>query len=146
MTIHDGVLYYTKGSGGNGVNTVYFVDTTGAACPGTGVGLPVSSVLPTSPLPYDPSLLQTDGLTPTNMCILKGFPTALKSKTSFPFGLWFADANTVYVADEGNGDNTYSAASARTRRPPRRRPPACRSGCLIPSRKSGSCNTRCKPD
>ena len=110
MTIHGGVLYYTKGSGGNGVNTVYFVDTTGAACPATGVGLPVSSILPTSPLPYDPSLLQTEGLTPTNMCILKGFPTALKSKTSFPFGLWFADANTVYVADEGNGDNTYSAS------------------------------------
>ncbi len=27
MTIHNNVLYYTKGSGGNGVNTVYFVDT-----------------------------------------------------------------------------------------------------------------------
>jgi len=28
MTIHNQVLYYTKGSGGNGINTVYFVDTT----------------------------------------------------------------------------------------------------------------------
>ena len=42
------------------------------------------------------------------MCVLKGFPTALKSKTSFPFGIWFANATTLYVADEGNGDNTFS--------------------------------------
>ena len=41
LTIFDNVLYYTKGSGGNGVNTVYFVDTTGTACP-NGVGLPVA--------------------------------------------------------------------------------------------------------
>ena len=27
--------------------------------------------------------------------------------TSFPFGVWFADAKTLYVADEGNGTNTY---------------------------------------
>jgi hypothetical protein len=45
------------------------------------------------------------------MCILKGFPTALKSKTAFPFGLWFADANTVYVADEGDGDNTFKTGT-----------------------------------
>jgi hypothetical protein len=44
------------------------------------------------------------------MCILKGFPKALKSKTSFPFGIWFASPTVLYVADEGNGDNTYSAA------------------------------------
>jgi len=37
------------------------------------------------------------------MCILNGFPTKLKTKTSFPFGLWFANANTLYVADEGDG-------------------------------------------
>src|SRR5262249_20102611 len=29
LTIFNNVLYYTKGSGGNGVNTVYFVDPTG---------------------------------------------------------------------------------------------------------------------
>ena len=49
------------------------------------------------------------------------FPTALSSKTSFPFGVWFADADTLYVADEGNGTNTYdpgtntyTAAAAQT--------------------------------
>ena len=45
------------------------------------------------------------------MCVLQGFPTALKSTTEFPFGLWFANPHTLYVADEGNGDNTYSTSS-----------------------------------
>jgi hypothetical protein len=53
------------------------------------------------------------------MCLLKGFPTALKSKTSFPFGVWFANATALYVADEGNGTDTfangiYTAAAAQT--------------------------------
>jgi hypothetical protein len=111
LTIYGNVVYYTKGSGSNGVNTVYFVDTTGKACP-SGVGLPVpGAALPTNPIAYDPSALQTKGVYPYNMCILKGFPTALKSATSFPFGLWFANSHTLYVADEGNGDTTYSAAT-----------------------------------
>jgi hypothetical protein len=50
LTIFNNVLYYSKGSGSNGVNTVYFLDTTGTACP-NGVGLPSSSAtLPTTPL------------------------------------------------------------------------------------------------
>jgi hypothetical protein len=113
LTIFNNVLYYTKGSGSNGVNTVYFVDTTGTVCTDTkGVGLPaVSASLPTSPLAYNSAVLQTKGVDPNNMCILSGFPTALKSTTSFPFGVWFADPNTLYVTDEGNGDTTYSSAS-----------------------------------
>ena len=46
LSIFNNVIYYTKGSGGNGVNTVYFVDTSGSnsngnplACP-DGTGLP----------------------------------------------------------------------------------------------------------
>jgi hypothetical protein len=113
LTIFDKVVYYTKGSGGNGVNTVYFLDTTGKACP-TGTGLPAANAkLPTWPLAYNPELIQADGLKPYNMCILKGFPTALKSKTSFPFGIWFANADTLYVADEGNGENTYSTTTSQ---------------------------------
>lgn len=113
LTIFDNVLYYTKGSGGNGVNTVYFVDSTGSVCTdGNGIGIPATGAsLPTSPLAYNPQVLQTSGLEPNNMCVLKGFPTALKSKSSFPFGIWFANADTLYVADEGNGDNTYSSSS-----------------------------------
>jgi len=113
LTIFNNVLYYTKGSGGNGVNTVYFLDTTGKACP-NGVGLPAAGVkLPTSPLSYNPATLQTTGL-PSNMCILKGFNTVLAktSTDSFPFGVWFANPDTLYVADEGSGTNTFSGTFA----------------------------------
>ena len=124
LTIFDNVVYYTKGSGGNGVNTVYFVDTTGAVCTNSsGIGLPVAgATLPVSGLGYhpDPAVIQAEGLDPNNMCILNGLPTALKSKTSFPFGIWFANATTLYVADEGNGTTGktgapfYAAAAAQT--------------------------------
>jgi hypothetical protein len=110
LTVFDNVVYFTKGSGSNGVNTVYFVDTTGKACP-NGVGVPQpGATLPTSPLSFDPTTVQQTGL-PNNMCVLAGFPTAPKSATSFPFGVWFANPNTAYVTDEGNGDTTFSAAS-----------------------------------
>ena len=120
LTVFNNVLYYTKGSGGNGVNTVYFVDTTGTVCTDSkGVGLPApSAALPASGLAYDPAVLQTKGLDPNNMCILSGFPTTLKSTTSFPFGIWFANATTLYVADEGNGDTTYCQRHLHRRRQP----------------------------
>jgi hypothetical protein len=114
MTIYNNVLYYTKGSGSNGVNTVYFVDTTGRACP-TGVGLPApGAALPTAPLDYNLPAIQAGGALPSNMCILKGFPTLIaksKSGVSYPFGIWFANPDTIYLADEGSGDNTYSTAT-----------------------------------
>ncbi len=114
LTIYNNVVYFTKGSGGNGVNTVYFVDTTGKACP-NGVGVPLpGATLPTSPIAYNPALLQSEGVTPYNMCVLQGFPTDLASSTgpiSFPFGLWFANKDTLYVADEGDGTATYSTAT-----------------------------------
>jgi hypothetical protein len=114
LTISNNVLYYTKGSGSNGVDTVYFLDTTGKACP-SGVGLPAPGAkLPTTGLSYDEATLQSGGL-PSNMCILKGFPASLaKSATDasdYPFGVWFANADTVYLADEGSGDNTYADGS-----------------------------------
>ncbi len=120
ITIFDNVLYYSKGSGSNGVNTVYFLDTTGAACP-NGVGLPSpSATLPTSALSYSLATLQTTGL-PSNMCILAGFPQ-IPNKTAttlaFPFGIWFANATTMYVADEGDsytgGTDLYTHAAAQT--------------------------------
>ena len=114
LTIFNNVVYFSKGSGGNGVNTVYFIDTTGSACP-SGVGLPASSAnLPTSPLAYNLATLQTSGL-PSNMCILSGFPAIPNSKAktvAFPFGLWFANATTLYVADEGDG--AFADAAGQT--------------------------------
>ena len=111
ITLYNNVLYATKGSGGNGVNTVYFVDTTGTACP-NGVGLPVAgAALPTASLAS--TYNSTTGLA-NNMCILAGFPTEVNKITApvaYPFGLWFANATTLYVADEGDGVNTYSSTS-----------------------------------
>jgi hypothetical protein len=64
--------------------------------------------------------LQTAGL-PNNMCVLAGFPsTPVKTATvtAFPFGLWFANATTLYVADEGDGytggTDFYTHAAAQT--------------------------------
>ena len=67
LTVFNNVVYYTKGSGSNGTNSVYFIDTTGEACSTTdGIGLPQpGATLPTlsgapAPLGYQ-------------MCVLKGF-------------------------------------------------------------------------
>jgi hypothetical protein len=125
LTVFNNVLYYTKGSGGNGINSVYFVDPTGTLCNNTtGVGLPPSfATLPVSGLVYNPTPteIQASGLTPNNMCILNGFPTTpAKTTTWFPFGIWFANSTTLYVADEGNGTtgntvaNFYAPAAAQT--------------------------------
>ena len=120
ITVFDNVVYVAKGSGGNGVNTVYFIDTTGKACP-NGVGVPATgAALPTAPLAYDALTLQATGL-PTNICVLAGFPSTPNKKAttlSYPFAMWFADANTLYVADEGDGytggTDLYTHAAAQT--------------------------------
>ncbi|MGA3089684.1 MAG: hypothetical protein ABSD75_13790 [Terriglobales bacterium] len=120
LSIFNNVLYYSKGSGGNGVNTVYFLDTTGTACP-NGVGLPsTSATLPTTPLAYNIQNLQADGL-PSNICILAGFPSVPNKEatvTAYPFGIWFANTTTLYIADEGDGyaggTDLYTHAAAQT--------------------------------
>jgi hypothetical protein len=136
VTVYDGVVYFTKGSGSNGVDTVYFADPNGSAAAAGGVGLPSSSeTLPSAsswiPPAYSTSnaalglTAKNPGLAPTNADILKGFPTVLArgatDASDYPFGLWFASPTTLYVADEGAGDNTfdpttstYSAAAAST--------------------------------
>jgi hypothetical protein len=95
ITIHHDTLYVTKGSGSNGINTVYQVGTTGE--------LPTPSNAPGTPA----------NLKNVPMTILPGFPTSLASGVAqdgstghpvmFPFGLWFADDSTLYVCDEGDG-------------------------------------------
>jgi len=88
LTIFNNTMYVTKGSGGNGINTVYQVGNAG--------------VLPT------PTDVKAAPIT-----ILPGFPTTLASGVAqdgtaghpvmFPFGIFFANANTLYVCDEGDG-------------------------------------------
>ncbi|MDR3416961.1 MAG: hypothetical protein P4L83_12310 [Nevskia sp.] len=79
-TVFNNTLYVTKGSGGNGINTVYQVGAAGT--------------LPTA-----------GTASSTSISILPGFSTTLASGTAgvyHPFGIWFANASTLYVADEGN--------------------------------------------
>jgi hypothetical protein len=81
LTIFNNTLYVTKGSGSNGINTVYQAGTAGT--------LPTGSAADLATVP---------------LTILPGFPsTAASTTTAFPFGIWFADANTLYVCDEGDG-------------------------------------------
>jgi len=82
LTIFNNTLYVSKGSGGNGINTVYQVGT-----PGT---LPTGSA----------ANLATD-----TIAILPGFPNTVASTgTNFPFGMFFATPTTLYVCDEGDGN------------------------------------------
>jgi hypothetical protein len=81
LTIFNNTLYVSKGSGGNGINTVYQVGAAGT--------LPTGSATDLAAVP---------------IAILPGFPnTAASTSIAFPFGIWFADANTLYVCDEGDG-------------------------------------------
>ena len=89
LTIFNNTMYVTKGSGGNGINTVYQVGDAGS--------LPTGSTAQLAALP---------------ITIPPGFPTSLASgvdqngnpaPVAFPFGLFFANANTLYVCDEGDG-------------------------------------------
>jgi hypothetical protein len=104
ITIFDNTLYITKGSGGNGINTVYQVGSQGT--------------LPTG----DAATLATVPIT-----ILPGFPSTLASGTdpgngattpvSYPFGIWFANAKTLYVCDEGDGTLVTPAVNGNVATP-----------------------------
>ena len=81
LTIFNNTLYISKGSGSNGINTVYQVGTAGTLPTGS------EATLATAPI-----------------TILPGFPkTTASTNINFPFGMFFADANTLYVCDEGDG-------------------------------------------
>jgi hypothetical protein len=82
ITIFDNTLYISKGSGGNGINTVYQVGAQGTLPTGSAADLAKVSLAP-----------------------LPGFPnTTASTNTNFPFGMFFANANTLYVCDEGDGN------------------------------------------
>jgi len=91
LTIFDNTLYVAKGSGGNGINTVYQLGTKG--------------VLPTT------DNAPSGGLVDEPYTILPGFPSTSASTASpggdYPFGIWFANPATLYVCDEG--DLIYTA-------------------------------------
>jgi hypothetical protein len=87
VTEYGGALYFTKGSGSNGVDTVYSVDSL-------------------------PTLANAAS---TKINIVPGFPTDSAKETGgdfTPFAVFFANATTMYVADEGSGNATDVASHA----------------------------------
>jgi hypothetical protein len=81
ITIFNNTVYVSKGSGGNGINSVFQEGT-----PGT---LPTGTAAELAQVP---------------LTILPGFPnTEASTGTNFPFGMFFANENTLYVCDEGDG-------------------------------------------
>jgi hypothetical protein len=84
LTIFNNTIYVSKGSGSNGVNTVYKVGAIPAS------GALTNATL--TPLPGFNALSE-------KVAEAKATLTA----TPHPFGLWFANATTLFVADEGDG-------------------------------------------
>jgi len=89
----NGTLYVSKGSGSNGVDTVFQVGNIGSL-----------------PTPANAAA--------TTIAPAPGFPTFASAPAKkaginniYPFGIWFANANTMYVADEGDGVVADAAAS-----------------------------------
>ncbi len=81
VTEFGGALYFTKGSGSNGMDTVYTVST-----------------LPT-----------VANAASTTISVVPGFPTDSARATGgdfTPFAVFFANPTTMYVTDEGSGDST----------------------------------------
>ncbi len=81
ITEFGGALYFTKGSGSNGIQTVYTV----------------------------PSLPTLADAAATKITIVPGFPTDSAKATGgnyTPFAVFFANPTTMYVTDEGTGNAT----------------------------------------
>ena len=81
VTEYGGALYFTKGSGSNGIDTVYTVSS-----------LPSVADAPS-----------------TTLGIVPGFPTDSAKATGgnfTPFAVFFANPTTMYVTDEGTGNTT----------------------------------------
>ena len=88
MTVFDNTMFVTKGSGSNGVNTVYQVGATGALA--NGGSIPANASI--SILPGFNALSEKVAEAPATL-----------TATPHPFGLWFANSTTLFVADEGDG-------------------------------------------
>jgi hypothetical protein len=91
LAVYNNTVYTTKGSGSNGIDTVYQVGNTGS-------------------LPTLPATAASGGTPPVAsnnpITILPGFSTQLAKKGPdfTPFSLFFANPDTLYVSDEGSGD------------------------------------------
>ncbi|HEY2444945.1 MAG TPA: hypothetical protein VGI20_04330 [Rhizomicrobium sp.] len=87
VTEYGGALYFTKGSGSNGIDTVYTV----------------------------PSLPTVANAASATINIVPGFPNDSAKATGgnfTPFAVFFANPTTMYVTDEGSGNATDVASHA----------------------------------
>jgi hypothetical protein len=111
ITEFNGALYFTKGSGSNGVQTVYTVvnapQSPAGFVPAPNSGPAAGNVLPTVANAGQQAVV-----------ILNGFPTdsaraSLADGTSggdfTPFAMFFANDHTLYVTDEGTGNSADAA-------------------------------------
>ena len=88
ITEFNGALYFTKGSGSNGIQTVYTVT---------------------------PGLPSVSGAGNAAISVVPGFPTDTAKTTGgndTPFAIFFANATTMYVTDEGTGNTTDQTSNA----------------------------------
>jgi hypothetical protein len=99
LIVFDNTLYVTKGSGSNGVNSVYRVGPAGALANGGQLGSSVAITI----VPGFNAISQKVAETP-----------ATATPTPHPFGIWFGDANTLFVADEGDGIRIGGAGKVTT--------------------------------
>jgi hypothetical protein len=89
VTEYGGALYFTKGSGSNGVQSVYTITS-------------------------QPALPTVDQAGAATIGIVPGFPTdpATTGGNFTPFAVFFANSTTMYVSDEGTGNSTDATTHA----------------------------------
>jgi hypothetical protein len=90
VTEFGGALYFTKGSGSNGMNTVYTVKAPNS--------------LPT-----------VADAASSNIAVVPGFPTDSSRATGgdyAPFAIFFANPTTMYVSDDGTANATDASSHA----------------------------------
>jgi len=104
ITIYKNTLYITKGSGGNGINSVYQVGVQGTLPSGDAATL---AKVPITILPGFPVTLAA-GADPTTKAV---------TPVLYPFGIWFASPNTLYVCDEGDGTLVTPAVNGNVATP-----------------------------
>ncbi len=84
LTLANNTLFATKGSGSNGIDTVYQIGTAGT--------LPTAATAATTAITVLPGFNSTSAKTAISNA----------NPASNPFGLFFANSTTLYVADEGD--------------------------------------------
>jgi hypothetical protein len=89
VTEFGGALFFTKGSGGNGIDTVYTVSAPNSL----------------------PTLANAASST---IAVVPGFPTdpATDGGNFTPFAVFFANPTTMYVTDEGSGNSLDTSSNA----------------------------------